>query len=141
MQNEENREKILGILREELKKDRTKTNIIGMTGLGLIEMTRKKTRQSLDRSILVDCPNCSGTGKVLSPLFIAGGIEKRIEKIASFRKGSHSLLLNSQIAELFSNELKENISAIEDKWGVKIELKASKEILIDELVILEGKDE
>lgn len=139
MQNKENREKILGILKDELKKDRTKTNIIGMTGLGLIEMTRKKTRQSLEKSILIDCKCCNGSGKIFSPVFIAAGIEKRIDKIASSSKGKHSLIINAEIADLFSNELKANISAIEKKWNVEIDIQSNKELMLDEIIILEGE--
>lgn len=140
MQNEENKEKILGLLKQELKKDRTKTNIVGMTGLGLIELTRKKTRQGLEKAILMDCPACLGTGKTFSPLFIAADLEKRIEKIASVVKKKHLLLINSVMAELFSNELKANIAFIEEKWNTQIELRASRELGVEEIIVLEGED-
>ena len=140
MQNEGNREKMLSMLKQELKKDRTKTNIAGMTSLGLIELTRKKTRQPLDKSILVECPGCGGTGRVFSPLFIAAGIEKKIEKIASEHQGRHSVLLNDEMAGLFQNELRANISEIEEKWNSEIDIKSSKELKPDEMIILEGED-
>jgi ribonuclease G len=110
-----------------------------MTGLGLIEMTRKKTRQGLDKAILVDCGCCGGTGRVFSPLFIAGNVEKRIEKIVSAREGKHSFIINSEMAELFSNDLKANISVIEEKWNVSIDLKANGDIARDEIIIVEGE--
>jgi ribonuclease G len=53
-------------LREALKKDRTKTTVVGMTGLGLLEMTRKKVRQGLDSVMYVDCSSCDGLGKIRS---------------------------------------------------------------------------
>ncbi len=61
----EHRNGILSALRNELKKDRTKTVVLGITGLGLIEMTRKKVREELYSVLTVDCPRCGGAGRTL----------------------------------------------------------------------------
>ncbi|OPY57783.1 MAG: Ribonuclease G [Pelotomaculum sp. PtaU1.Bin035] len=66
MMKEENRQEVLQILEEEIKKDKTKTNILGITQLGLVEMTRKKVRPSLAEVLQKPCPYCEGRGKVLS---------------------------------------------------------------------------
>jgi ribonuclease G len=66
MQEPENRQEVLETLKTELKKDRTKTTVVGMTGLGLIEMTRKKMRLGLSSIMSETCPNCNGTGRVLT---------------------------------------------------------------------------
>ena len=55
---------VLDRLKQALRKDRTKTTVVGMTGLGLIEMTRKKVRQDLSSIMLTECPHCEGTGRV-----------------------------------------------------------------------------
>lgn len=65
MHKHENQQMILDTLKEALKKDRTKSTVLGMTGLGLIEMTRKKVRCELSTMMHTDCPNCGGTGKLL----------------------------------------------------------------------------
>ena len=66
MQQEEHRQQVLQVLEEEIKKDKTKTNILGITQLGLVEMTRKKVRPSLGEVMQRPCPYCEGKGKVLS---------------------------------------------------------------------------
>lgn len=66
MQQEEHRRQVLQVLEEEIKKDKTKTNILGITQLGLVEMTRKKVRPSLSEVLQRPCPYCDGRGKVLS---------------------------------------------------------------------------
>ena len=66
MDNEENRKKVVEALREALKRDRTKTNVVGMTELGLVEMTRKKMRRTLSSMVSTTCPHCNGSGKVIS---------------------------------------------------------------------------
>jgi len=65
MVRKEDIELVLEKLDEFLKKDRTKTNIIDITKLGLVELTRKKTRNRLASKILKNCPYCEGKGKIL----------------------------------------------------------------------------
>ncbi len=64
MHEHEHQQMVMDALKQALKKDRTKTTVVGMTGLGLIEMTRKKVRQELSTVLHVDCPCCDGTGKI-----------------------------------------------------------------------------
>ncbi|HHV60541.1 MAG TPA: Rne/Rng family ribonuclease [Clostridiaceae bacterium] len=66
MYEQEHQQLVINELKKALKKDRTKTAVIGLTGLGLVEMTRKKVRQPLDSIMYTDCPNCHGTGKILN---------------------------------------------------------------------------
>lgn len=66
MTQEAHRNEVLQVLEEEIKKDKTKTNILGITQLGLVEMTRKKVRPSLAEVLQKPCPYCEGRGKVLS---------------------------------------------------------------------------
>jgi len=62
MELEEHRQKVLEVLKEALKRDRTKTNVLGFTELGLLEMTRKKVRDQLAQALQKPCPYCGGTG-------------------------------------------------------------------------------
>ena len=65
MENLENRQKLVEVLREAFKRDRNKTNVVGLTGLGLVEMTRKKMRTKLSANMEKTCPCCGGTGRVM----------------------------------------------------------------------------
>lgn len=66
MSRREDRQTLLDCLREELKRDRTKTNLVGMTELGLVEITRKKLRQPLYTLTRRVCPRCQGMGTIPS---------------------------------------------------------------------------
>ena len=66
MHEKQHEEVVLEALKNSLKKDRTKSNVLGITQLGLVEMTRKKVRQRVDNIFMSDCPHCNGEGKVLS---------------------------------------------------------------------------
>ena len=71
MEIEEHREKLLLTLEEHLKKDRLKCNVIGMTGLGIVQFTRRKKRKELSAFLNKPCPYCKGDGMVLSDDYVA----------------------------------------------------------------------
>ncbi|MDI6710561.1 MAG: Rne/Rng family ribonuclease [Thermoanaerobacterales bacterium] len=64
MSHESHRAKVLEVFAEEIKKDRRRTHILGLTRLGLVELTRKKVHPSLAETLLTVCPTCHGLGKV-----------------------------------------------------------------------------
>ncbi|HHY40247.1 MAG TPA: Rne/Rng family ribonuclease, partial [Syntrophaceticus sp.] len=66
MELPEHRSEVIRQLEEELKKDKTRTCVLGLTQLGLLELTRKKVRPSLSSLLERSCPYCEGTGRVLS---------------------------------------------------------------------------
>ncbi len=65
MKNKEDVFLVLEQLKKSFKNDRTRVNVVGMTRLGLVELTRKKSRNSLSTKYLRCCPNCKGRGKIL----------------------------------------------------------------------------
>ena len=81
MDEEEQKENLLAFMRERAKLDRTKTNIIGITPLGLVEITRKKSRQNFEGILYSDCPCCHGSGRVESPETVAIRICRDIRRI------------------------------------------------------------
>ena len=64
MERESDKEKVYQNFLEELKKDRAKTNVLKISELGLLQMTRKRTRESIERSLTEHCPFCLGRGRV-----------------------------------------------------------------------------
>ncbi|TCP97647.1 RNAse G [Cricetibacter osteomyelitidis] len=64
MQTDDHRQRVIQSLEEALSKDRVKTNVNGFTQLGLVEMTRKRTRESLEHILCEECPACKGTGSL-----------------------------------------------------------------------------
>lgn len=80
MESEKNKASVLETLKNEFKKDKTKTNVLGITALGLVEMTRKKMRQNISNTLQMRCPYCKGDGRVLSIETIALRIRKQLLK-------------------------------------------------------------
>ncbi|MEX0974614.1 MAG: Rne/Rng family ribonuclease [Bacillota bacterium] len=77
----EHRQKLLQEMEKQLRHDHTKTVVVGLTGLGLVEMTRKKVRQSIDAVMMRMCPYCGGKGVVLSEETVAGRVRREIRRI------------------------------------------------------------
>ncbi|NLK07221.1 MAG: Rne/Rng family ribonuclease [Firmicutes bacterium] len=76
------RQRIFDALEAEVKKDKNKTHVLGFTNLGLMEMTRKKTRQNIGDFLQRPCPYCDGTGRVLSEETLASKVERELAHIA-----------------------------------------------------------
>jgi len=134
MHDSENQQMVLNTLKCALKKDRARTTVVGMTGLGLIEMTRKKVNQELSSIINSDCYFCGGTGKVLSNESIARNIEKRIGQYCT-RTYSKALLVevNPAIQLPLRGANGENLARMEEFYGKKIILKSSDILKYDEV--------
>jgi len=84
MESEKNKEHVLAALADELKKDRSKTTITEISSLGLVEMTRKRVRESLERMLCEKCPLCAGTGLVRSRATICYEVQREIRRVAEF---------------------------------------------------------
>lgn len=81
MNSEDDKATLMSYLHNKLKKDRIGISIVGMTSLGLVQLTRKKTRKPLSQYILCKCQNCKGTGTTLSIEYIIDRIYKQTYRI------------------------------------------------------------
>lgn len=79
MEKKEEKEKLLQILRNEVRQDHTKTLVLGMTSLGLVEMTRKRTTKRIWQYYYDPCTACGGTGRILSAKVAADRILEDLE--------------------------------------------------------------
>ncbi|MFS0775808.1 Rne/Rng family ribonuclease [Neobacillus sp. 3P2-tot-E-2] len=78
MKNEKDKRYIQETIEKEFQKDKTRTKIIGFTSLGILQLTRKKTKVSLSEALQEKCPVCEGTGKILSAETIAFRLEREL---------------------------------------------------------------
>jgi len=80
MEKESHREKVMSLLAEDLQKDRSRTNIISMSPLGLVEMTRKRIRPSLIKTLCEPCSYCDGKGYIKRKATVANEIFRELER-------------------------------------------------------------
>jgi ribonuclease G len=77
-----NREKVFKTLQEALAADRAKTNVLKISDIGLVEMTRKRVRESIGRLTTESCPTCDGRGHVRSKVTMAYDIMREVQRAA-----------------------------------------------------------
>ncbi|GAE31156.1 Rne/Rng family ribonuclease [Halalkalibacter hemicellulosilyticus] len=134
MRREEDRDLIVRLLRNELKKDRTKTNVVGITGLGLVEMTRKKVRQNLQDTLSKPCPTCQGKGVVLSNEAQAFELERQLWEYKGTEHEAIVVELPASILSVFSGSNGKHLKRLESALGVRILLYPNKRLVKGALI-------
>ncbi|MBI5639616.1 MAG: Rne/Rng family ribonuclease [Nitrospirae bacterium] len=124
MDKPENRDKLFNAFTEAMKKDRAKNTIFHISELGLIQMTRKRVRESLGRTLSTTCPYCEGKGFVKSPETLCYEILRTIKKMA--KHGTPKIIITAHpvVAEMLSDEEMLGIEDVESQFGVKVIIRA-----------------
>lgn len=137
MHEHEHQQMVLDALKQALKKDRTRTTVVGMTGLGLIEMTRKKVKQELSTVLHVDCPYCEGTGKMLTPEAIARNVEKEIGKYFTQTVAKAvQVEVHPSVANVLKTDMNGNFTRLQEAYDKKVMFKPSDKVKYDEMRII-----
>jgi len=126
MEKEAHKEKILSALDEEVRKDRAKTNVISMSSLGLVEMTRKRIRPSLIKSLCEPCTYCEGKGFVKRKSTVANEIFREIERDLSKMSNKKMNLVvhcHSGVVDWIYEVEGESLAFIEGKLGRSVAFK------------------
>jgi ribonuclease G len=123
MSGADHRESVLQELRRALSRDRTRTTVNGFTTLGLIEMTRKRTRESLTHVMCEACPTCEGRGIVKTPRTICYEILREIQREATqFNPKEFRILASQEVIDLFLEEEAQPLAVLGDAIGKPIAL-------------------
>jgi ribonuclease G len=138
MEKKSNREKVFNALKEALQKDRRKTNILPISEMGLIQMTRKRTKKPFTSMLCEPCFYCEGEGYLLSRQSICYNIYREIIR-ESYNMQGHkfALKVNPKIAELLHGEENQILTSIERKIGRQIEIYPTSKFHIERFDIIE----
>ncbi len=126
MERESHREKVLTALGEEVQKDRARTNVISMSPLGLVEMTRKRIRPSLIKTLCEPCSYCEGKGYVKTKSTIANEIFRELERDLpqlENKKSSLTIHCHQEVVDWIYEVEGETLSFIETKLGRSVSFK------------------
>lgn len=123
MEKTENREKVFNAFIEAMKKDKAKNTILHISELGLIQMTRKRVRESLGRVLCESCPYCEGKGFVKSPRTLCYEIFRKVAKMAGHGGDKIIVTAHPTVAELLSDDERSGLEEIESSYGVKVIVK------------------
>ncbi len=124
MEEKKNRQKVLQAVELELKKDRSPSKALQVSDFGLIIITRKRVKQSLERVMTEPCPYCSGTGTIKNTSTICYEILTEVKKIGPDLNG-HRLLLrvNPEIARALKEEEREVMRDLKSSLGKDVMVK------------------
>ncbi len=138
MEKKSNQEKVYNALKEAVKKDRSKTHILPMSELGLMQMTRKRVRRSLTRTLCEPCFYCEGEGYLISRQTICHNIYREMLRDSRDIRGVKlTLRVNPEIADLLHGEEDHLISSLEEIIGRQILIYPNAEYHMEEFDIFE----
>ena len=140
MEKEANRKKVYDALKEALKKDKARTNILKISELGLVEMTRQRTRESLENQLLRPCPHCDGRGRIKSAATIAYEVLRAIKRQQSDGDGEQNIVvrLHPDIANFLYDEKNNSLENLEREINRRIIIKASQDLHQEKYEITEA---
>jgi ribonuclease G len=125
MTREDHRAQVLAEFRKQLLRDRVKTMAGDFSQLGLVEMTRKRTRESLAHLLCEPCPVCAGKGSVKTPRSVAYDILREILREArQFNPKEFRVVAAPQVIELFLDEESQHLAGLSDFISKPISLQA-----------------
>jgi ribonuclease G len=123
MESEEHRHAVLEELKRALARDRTRMSVSGFTALGLVEMTRKRTRESLAHVLCQPCPTCDGRGEVKTAHTVCYEILREILREArAFNAREYRVLASQPVIDLFHEEESASVAMLSDFIGKPISM-------------------
>lgn len=128
MAEEENRQRVFSALEKELEKDRTKNRVLSISEFGLVELTRKRTRPSLQRMLTQPCPYCQGRGRIRSLATIClalrrDALERRLTP------GSELLVrVHPEVAQALQRDERPILDELRQRLGVEILVQSDPEL-------------
>jgi ribonuclease G len=137
MARKADRERVFVALKEALSKDRAKTNILPMSDLGLIEMTRKRTRVSLNTLLSEPCFYCEGKGALKSRQTLCYEIFRDLERECALPEGGgHAyVLVNPEVEQALREEERESVIDLERRIGKRIVIMAKPDFHLEQYEI------
>jgi ribonuclease G len=123
MDERKNRNKVMAALEDELKKDRAPSKVLQFNDFGLVAITRKRVKQSLERTLSTTCGVCAGTGMVKSPVTVCNDIYIEMRKM-------HKLIEKGDIMLRVHPEVVKQLKTGSGKWLQEMEEMSGKTILV-----------
>ncbi|MDO5290714.1 MAG: ribonuclease G [Pseudomonadota bacterium] len=132
MTQPEHQQAVLAEFRKQLARDRVKTQVGGFSSLGLVEMTRKRTRESLAQLLSHTCAQCQGTGRVRTARTVCYDILREILREArQFNPREFRVVASPEVIEMLLDEESQHLAGLSDFIGKPISLQAESTLAPD----------
>jgi ribonuclease G len=118
MEDAEHRRQVLRALEKSLERDHAKTHISEVSSLGLVQMTRKRTRESLEHVLCESCPTCNGRGTLKTPETVCFEIFREIMREArQYDARSMLVLAGQEVVDMLLDEESTSVAELEEFIG------------------------
>jgi len=125
MDERKNRQKVMQALEDAMRADRAPNKILQFNDFGLVAITRKRVKQSLERTLCSPCPYCEGAGYVKSVQTVVGEILQEAQKVAgALEHGDVTLRVNPEVAKLLKSNKNDTLQEIEQVLGRTVLVKS-----------------
>jgi ribonuclease G len=125
MEREEHRQQVFKALKRALAEDKARTNVLEISPLGIVEMTRKRVRQDLQSVFCDPCPTCKGSGVVKSDLTLAAEIFRKVRVAAGDLGGTEVLIrVHPEVAQHLETDGREAVEQLQHSLGRKLSVQA-----------------
>jgi ribonuclease G len=115
MDEKRNRQKVMQALEEEMRADRAPSKILAFNDFGLVALTRKRVKQSLERTLGSPCPYCEGVGLIKSPVTVCNEIYSEVKKLApSIEREDLVLRVNPEVAKVLKAQSAQRLREMEE---------------------------
>jgi ribonuclease G len=135
MARSSDREKVYSAIQEAISNDRARSNILMISELGLVEMTRKRVRESLTHILSHPCPYCDGTGRIKSPATICYEIFRSIEREVRGRTGSVVVSAHPDVTNRLFDEERELLESIERRLQIQVRVESHAQYHVEEFEV------
>lgn len=137
MEEEGHRQRVMQALEQSLARDHARHQITPMSSLGLLEMTRKRTRESLQHILCEDCPNCDGRGFIMTAETVCFEIFREIiRQYRQFTFDEMLVLAHQDVIELMLDEQSNALAELEEQTGRAIRLQPESLYLQDQFDVV-----
>ncbi|MFO7753317.1 MAG: Rne/Rng family ribonuclease [Desulfobacteraceae bacterium] len=141
MKKEAHKEKVMAQLNEVMKKDKSQINVLPLSELGLVQMTRKRVRRNLARTLCEPCFYCGGDGMLLSGKSICHKIYRDLLNESGDMMGNRfSVKVHPEIAQLLHGEEKHLVNSLEERINAPIAVYPDPHFHLEEYNIFEVLD-
>lgn len=137
MEKEKNREKVFNALHDAVSTDKARTHLLKISELGLVQMSRERTREDILRILCEPCPYCEGRGYTKSPTTICYEIFREIRRIGSSPRDKKIIIgVHPTVANLLYDEERHGVEELEREYHKKIIIKADSNLHIEQYDIV-----
>ena len=142
MEEVSHRKRVFKMLQDALRKDRARTNILHFSDLGLVEMTRQRTRPSLSTLLMEECPYCDGHGTVLSIETVVIQLLRAIK--LAYNQSKHSelrVIANDYVVSHIKSQMANKLRDLKKSLKLDLTLEADADLHLEDYRIFVGRGE